>query len=459
MKWTRTALLALLATAVGTGAAIGQPLPDRTGSPGFQDQRDRDRQREDDRRNDDRRNDRRGDRRGDRWDRDDDRRGDWRGRRGPSPRREVGFFYDELSPYGDWVLTREYGWAWFPNGVDPDWRPYSDGRWILTEYGWTWASYEPYGWATYHYGRWAWDRRFGWLWVPGTVWGPAWVSWQQGGGYIGWAPLPPAVGFDFSVGIRLGNFDLNIGLQPDIYTFVPERRFVEPRLASFLVPSYRNAFIYRNTRNVTDYRSADRRVMNRGIDVRRIEEATGRPVRRLRVAELRTRSNSVVNEREFRVYRPQQMQLDSVRIGPQIDEGLRTPPPPPEGWDDEDRRNDDRREAGPGADFGVAPRARPPVRFDPRRFEQEGRQRQQELERYQAEERRQIEKAHQQELTQAGPAGQRQQLQQRQEAEKQQLQKEQAKAAEQLKARLEAQREALESQPADDKEPPPDGQN
>src|SRR5512141_1058927 len=31
-----------------------------------------------------------------------------------SPRYEVGFFYDELSPYGDWVFTRDYGWAWFP---------------------------------------------------------------------------------------------------------------------------------------------------------------------------------------------------------------------------------------------------------------------------------------------------------------------------------------------------------
>ena len=40
-------------------------------------------------------------------------------------------------------------------------------------------------------GYWAWDGR-GWVWVPGTVWAPAWVSWRYGGGYVGWAPLPPA---------------------------------------------------------------------------------------------------------------------------------------------------------------------------------------------------------------------------------------------------------------------------
>jgi hypothetical protein len=29
----------------------------------------------------------------------------------------------------------------------------------------------------------------GWYWVPGNVWGPAWVSWASGGDYIGWCPL------------------------------------------------------------------------------------------------------------------------------------------------------------------------------------------------------------------------------------------------------------------------------
>ena len=29
------------------------------------------------------------------------------------------------------------------------------------------------------------------MWVPGTVWGPAWVDWYWGDGYVGWAPLSP----------------------------------------------------------------------------------------------------------------------------------------------------------------------------------------------------------------------------------------------------------------------------
>ena len=100
--------------------------------------------------------------------------------RGQAPAVDVGFFYTELSPYGEWVRHPYYGWVWFPRHVRAGWRPYSDGRWVESDYGWTWVSYEPFGWATYHYGRWAWDRYVGWLWVPGTDWGPAWVAWQQG---------------------------------------------------------------------------------------------------------------------------------------------------------------------------------------------------------------------------------------------------------------------------------------
>ncbi len=130
----------------------------------------------------------------------------------PSPRGDVGFFYDELSPYGDWVLSRDHGWTWFPRDVDPSWRPYSDGRWVITDYGWTWVSNEPFGWATYHCGRWTWDLRFGWLRVPGTIWGPARVSWQDGGGYVGRALLPPSARFEIGSGLRLDELGFDAAL-------------------------------------------------------------------------------------------------------------------------------------------------------------------------------------------------------------------------------------------------------
>jgi hypothetical protein len=66
-------------------------------------------------------------------------------------------FHDELSQYGAWVDSPEYGSVWVPN-VDPGFKPYvTNGHWIFTDYGWTWSSDFPWGWAAFHYGRWYYD--------------------------------------------------------------------------------------------------------------------------------------------------------------------------------------------------------------------------------------------------------------------------------------------------------------
>lgn len=102
-------------------------------------------------------------------------------------------FRHGLSPYGRWVQTPEYGLVWVPDASIQvaGWRPYLHGQWVWTRYGWTWVSDEPFGWATYHYGRWGFRVGLGWFWVPGYVWGPAWVVWRRGPDVIGWAPLHP----------------------------------------------------------------------------------------------------------------------------------------------------------------------------------------------------------------------------------------------------------------------------
>ena len=123
-------------------------------------------------------------------------------------------FYGELSPYGRWIQRGSYGWVWEPTQVAVGWRPYTQGHWVDTDYGWTWVSSEPWGWATYHYGRWTLDSEYGWLWVPGSEWGPAWVSFQEGGGYVGWAPLPPAVGFRAGIGLQIGGLSLSARDRP-----------------------------------------------------------------------------------------------------------------------------------------------------------------------------------------------------------------------------------------------------
>ena len=72
-------------------------------------------------------------------------------------------FYDELSPYGQWVSDPQYGNVWVPS-EGGDFRPYgSRGHWAMTDYGNTWVSSDPWGWACYHYGRWTYNSYYGWV--------------------------------------------------------------------------------------------------------------------------------------------------------------------------------------------------------------------------------------------------------------------------------------------------------
>ncbi|MBI5070678.1 MAG: hypothetical protein HZB56_20840 [Deltaproteobacteria bacterium] len=127
----------------------------------------------------------------------------------------VDTFQEPLASQGDWVSVNTYGRVWRPR-VAEGWRPYYYGRWEWTSEGWLWVSDEPFGWATYHYGRWTQDPYYGWVWIPGTQWAPAWVTWRYSPEYIGWAPLGPG-------------FSVYVTSYPAVYpwwTFVPCGSFV-----------------------------------------------------------------------------------------------------------------------------------------------------------------------------------------------------------------------------------------
>ena len=298
-----------------------------------------------------------------------------------APAVDVGFFYGALSPYGEWVRHPYYGWVWFPRNVRAGWRPYSLGRWVESDYGWTWVSYERFGWATYHYGRWAWDRYVGWLWVPGTDWAPAWVAWQQGDGYIGWAPLPPAVGFDLRMGIQLGGFSLSFGIAPRNYAFVEERRFLDTRIGGYIVPEARNVTIIHNTTNITNYTVVDNRVINHGVPVERVERVTGRRAQRMRIAAASAPGNTVVERDVVRIYRPAETKLQSVKVAERNNAGLRRVAKPGKAAraDSPAQVSPQRPEAqqpkekkGSGVQIPVAPRVPPaPPKVNERQFERE----------------------------------------------------------------------------------------
>jgi hypothetical protein len=105
-------------------------------------------------------------------------------------------FHGALDAHGAWVDDPKYGtvWAPAPAEVGADFQPYvSAGHWAYDD-DWVWVSDYPWGWAPFHYGRWMLAEGRGWVWIPGRAYRGAWVEWgvDDGFGYVGWAPMPPA---------------------------------------------------------------------------------------------------------------------------------------------------------------------------------------------------------------------------------------------------------------------------
>jgi len=183
-------------------------------------------------------------------------------------------FYSPLAPYGSWVNVGPYGRCWRPADVSPGWQPYTMGHWEWTDAGWYWASDEPWGWACFHYGQWLFNPAYGWVWVPGTQWAPAWVVWREAPDYIGWAPCGPG----------------GIGVAGTSFVFVDVHRFHEHLRPMELV--FNDRTIFSRSRPVGSFRTERRDwdgrsrtiAVNRGPGVEPIQRATvtrftERPVR------------------------------------------------------------------------------------------------------------------------------------------------------------------------------------
>ena len=207
-------------------------------------------------------------------------------------------FYDELSPYGEWVDYSDYGYVWIPD-VRTDFTPYSsDGRWVLTDYGWTWASDYNWGWAAFHYGRWDFNDSFGWFWVPDNQWGPAWVNWRQADGYYGWEPMQPGISLN-------NNFGRQYNRNNDHWMFVRDRDIEQLNIRNYYVRGNErnrialNSVVIRNTyldnKRHTTYVTGPSRT--------EFQRNTGRKVVPVIIRENST-PGSRMNNGQLQIYRP-----------------------------------------------------------------------------------------------------------------------------------------------------------
>ncbi len=207
-------------------------------------------------------------------------------------------FYDELSPYGSWIETPEYGYAWIPN--EPSgFAPYStNGYWVYTEDGWTWVSNYSWGWAPFHYGRWYNHPHHGYIWIPDTEWSPGWVTWRHSDDYYGWAPMGPGV----SISITLGS---GYSVPDNYWRFVHRRDFGRRNITNYYVQQSYNREIIHNTIIINNTRVDNRRhvTYNIGPDRNDVEKNRGRKIRTVVVEEGNKPVENIRNHR-LQIYRP-----------------------------------------------------------------------------------------------------------------------------------------------------------
>jgi hypothetical protein len=207
-------------------------------------------------------------------------------------------FYDELSPYGQWVEYPGYNYVWIPE-AGPEFSPYATaGHWVLTEYGWTWFSDYPWGWAPFHYGRWFFDDYYGWMWVPGRQWGPAWVQWRRCEGYYGWAPLYP--------GIRVeASFDWDYHVHGEHWRFVHDRDFCRDDVDHYYINHRENSMFLQSSTviNNTYIDNSSHRTYISGPGRSEVQKYSGREIRAYPIKE-NPNPGQAIRDNQLVVYKP-----------------------------------------------------------------------------------------------------------------------------------------------------------
>ncbi|MCX6286700.1 MAG: hypothetical protein NTY96_06255 [Bacteroidetes bacterium] len=208
-------------------------------------------------------------------------------------------FYDELSPYGTWVLSPDYGYVWVPN-VAPGFTPYAtNGYWIFTNEGWTWVSNYSWGWAPFHYGRWYNDPNYGPMWVPDNEWGPGWVTWRRSEGYYGWAPIGPGVSINIA-------YSSGYDVPYNQWTFVHDRDFGRRNINSYYVKSSNNVTIINNSTVIynTHIDKSRNVTYNSGPERTEVEKRAGKKFTPVAIKES-SRPGQTMNKNQLQIYRPQ----------------------------------------------------------------------------------------------------------------------------------------------------------
>ncbi|MEW6737968.1 MAG: DUF6600 domain-containing protein [Acidobacteriota bacterium] len=352
------------------------------------------------------------------------------------------FFHNSLSPYGHWVNIGSYGPCWRPANMVIGWQPYfHNGYWVYTEYGWTWISRDPWGHIVFHYGTWFYDPFYGWVWVPGYVWGPAWVTWMYTDYYIGWAPLPPT----FRFAGRRGFAGRPVIANHNHYIFVSSESINTTNLNTVRMPVEKSVEIIRTAHPTTTISVVNNHIINHGPDAPSIEKMKRAPTpieKVTREARVKPMPIQISGEdSEIEVAAPKINRQEAKRVIKDTDREERA------ARADRERHLKQERER-PADQFGVKPSPnKPEINKDreQRRIEREQQRQQEEQLRRQEREKREAEKLRRQQEQQRRQLEQEQRRKQEEDLRRQERQqRRQQEETERLRKQQEKQQRGTE---------------
>ena len=244
--------------------------------------------------------------------------------------------YEDLDDQGKWNSTPEYGYVWFPRGVESGWAPYHNGHWsYVAPWGYTWVDEQPWGFAPFHYGRWI-SVNGAWGWIPAPpraagvvyvrpVYAPALVAWVGVGANIAWFALGPREVFVPSYpvsrayvnNINVSNTTVNTTVINNVYnTTIINNKTVNVTTVNYVNRRVPGAVAVTTSQAFTSAQPVSRNLVQ--VDQRTLASAQ---IRRVAPAEVPTKQAVLGAARAVNIKPPAAVQSRTIVA--------RTAPPPP----------------------------------------------------------------------------------------------------------------------------------
>lgn len=208
---------------------------------------------------------------------------------------------EEIAKSGDNCCRDQIIWVWRPRVYYVGWTPYCNGRWYYTVWGWFWYSFYDWGWACYHHGRWVFSPIYGWIWIPGRVWAPAWVDWCYTGAYVGWFPRFPRFHR-----WHKHRYHYHHHHYYNYWTFIEKKKFAKELITkeNVIDADYNQLLISKS--NIAKNSKYNDIIINQGPPVKNIEKSTNEKIKPIEVKYSEKEKTVKIDDNSITIYKPKE---------------------------------------------------------------------------------------------------------------------------------------------------------